>query len=112
MSSEFLFNHENEAIYCDKCSDDEPPCWNISALQRHCDWSANKNSVRIIGQYDVTIASGSCVDDAAVTPLFLFTIVSGRLGMNGVIFVYYELYDGWKYKYTVVLFNGEYHKRL
>ena len=77
MSGQFLFYHENEAIHCDKCNDDEPPCWHAPGWQRHWDGSVPRNSVRISGQYDVTIGSGSCIDDVTITRLFSFEIVSG-----------------------------------
>ena len=48
MSGQFLFYQENEAINRDKCSDDEPPCWNVPGWQRHCDENVHRNSVRKI----------------------------------------------------------------
>ena len=80
MSEQFLFYHGNEAIYCAKCSDDEPPCWNVSEWQRQRDESVHRNSVRIFGQHDVKIASGSCIDNVTITHLLLFEIVSGTTG--------------------------------
>ena len=56
-SGQFLFYHENEAIHCEKRSDDEPPCWKI-------------------GPYDVTIASSSCIDGITIIHPFSFEIVS------------------------------------
>ena len=88
MRGQFLFYHENDAIYCNKCSNDDQPCWNVSGCQCHCDESVHRNSVKMIGQYDVTIASGSCIDNVTITNLLLFEIVSGWLGMDGMIFVY------------------------
>ena len=77
MSGQFLFYHENEAIHCQKCSDDDPPGWNVPGWQRHCDESVRRNSVRIIDQYDVTIVSGSCIDDFTIARLFSFETASG-----------------------------------
>ena len=77
VSGQFPFYHEKEAIHCDKCSDDETPGWNVPGWQRHCDESVHKSSIRIIGQYDVMIASGWCIDDITITHPFSFEIVSG-----------------------------------
>ena len=60
----------------EKCGDDKPPGWNVPGWQRHCNESAHKDSFRIIGPSDVTIASGSCIDDITITHLFPFEIVS------------------------------------
>ena len=76
MSGQFLVYHANEAIDCDKCSEDELSCWNVPDWQRHWDENVHRNSVRVIVQYDVTIASGSCIDDVTITHLFSFEIVS------------------------------------
>ena len=97
-SGQFLFYQENEAIHCDKCSDDEPPGWNVHGWQTHWNGSVHKNSVRIIGQYDLTISSSSCIDDVTITHLFSFETVSGRLGMTAMIFVYLRLHEGSKCK--------------
>ena len=67
MSEQFIFYRGNEAIYCAKCSDDEPPCWNVSEWQRQRDESVHRNSVKIFGQHDVKIASGSCIDNVTIT---------------------------------------------
>ena len=53
--------------------DDELPCW-----QRHCDdESVHRYSVRIIDQCDVTIASGSHIDDVTIAKLLTFENISG-----------------------------------
>ena len=67
ISEQFLFYRGNEAIYCAKCSDDAPPCWNVSEWQRQRDESVHRNSVKIFGQHDVKIASGSCIDNVTIT---------------------------------------------
>ena len=72
--------YSNVAIHCGKCSDDAPPCWNVPAWQRYWDGSVHRNSVRIIGQNDVTITSGCFIDDVTITPLYLFETASDRLG--------------------------------
>ena len=107
MSCQFLFYREKEAI----CCDDEPPCWNVPGWQRNLNGIIKKNSVRIIDQYYVIIASDSCIDDVTITHLFSFEMVSG-LGMNGMIFVYLRLHEGSKCKCTGVFFNSDYHQRV
>ena len=96
MSGQFLFYHENEAIRCDKCSDDERPCWTVPGWQRHCDETVHRNSARIVGQYAVTVAGGSCIDDVTTTHLLLFEIDSGGLGMNGYSFCWFKV--TWRFK--------------
>ena len=67
--------------------DDELPCW-----QRHCDdESVHRYSVRIIYQCDVTIASGSHIDDITIAKLLHLKTYREQLGMNGMIFVYLRL---------------------
>ena len=77
MNGRFLFYHENKAIQCDKWSDNKPSWWNVPVWQRHWNGSVHRNSVRNIGQYDVTIASGSCIDGVTITHLFSVENVSG-----------------------------------
>ena len=76
--------------------------------QRHCDdKSIHRNSVRIIDQCDITIASSSLIDDATIAQLLTFEIISGVARNNGMM-------TTWRlnYKWAVVFFNGEYHQRL
>ena len=105
MSGQFLFYHGNgnEAIHCDKCSDDEPPNCNVPGWQRHCDESVNRNSVRIIRHYDVT-ASGSCIDDVANSSrVIILKSYRERIWMNDMIFVNLRLYENLKYKWIIVI---------
>ena len=47
-------------------------------LQRHCDnESVHRYSARIIDQCDITIASGSHIDDVTIAKLLTFEIISG-----------------------------------
>ena len=85
---------------------------NVPGWQRHCDESVHWNSVRIIGQYDITIASGSCSDDVTITHLLSFEIVSGTTRNERCSSVYLRLHEGSKYKGTVAFFNGEYNQTL
>ena len=82
MSGQFIFYHENEAMHCDKCSKDEPTI--AVKMKRHAETSLAGNGIvmkasRIISQYGVTIASGSCIDDVTITQLFSFEIISGAI---------------------------------
>ena len=62
MFGQFVFYHKNEARTCDN----QPPGQNVLAAPL------------IIDQYDVTIASGSCIIDITMTQLFFsFGIVLG-----------------------------------
>ena len=68
---------------------------NRPGWQRHCDdESVHRYSVRIIDQCDVTIASGSHIDDVTIAKLLTFEIVSGAaIGMNCMVFVYLRLHE-------------------
>ena len=80
MSGQFLVYHENEAIHNDKSRDeydDEPSCWNFLAGNAIVmTFSVHRYSVRIIDQCDVTIASGSHIDDVTIAKLLTFEILS------------------------------------
>ena len=108
MSGQCLFYHE--AIHCNKCRDSEPPCWNVPGWRRHCDESAHRNSARKNGQYDATIACGSCIDYVTVTHLFSFEIESGPTRN--------KLYDcrlskvTWRFEIQMDTGFLQYHQRL
>ena len=51
---------------------------NHPGWQRHCDdESVHRNRDRMIDQCDVTIASGSHIDDVTIAQLLTFEIISG-----------------------------------
>ena len=105
MSEQYLFYRKNETIYCAKYSVDEPPCWNVSGWQRQNDEGVYGNSVRIFGQYDVKIASGSCIDNVTITQLFLFEIVSGTT--RNVQYDFRLLRVTWRFK--IQMDSGVFH---
>ena len=96
MSGQFLFYHENEAMHNDKSCDDhddEPPCWNALAD-------------------NVTIVSGSHIDDVTIAELLTFEIISGAVRNERYGFRLSKTTWRFNYKWAVVFCNGEYHQRL
>ena len=115
MSGQFLFYHENEAIHNDKSRDDhddEPPCWNALAGNAIVMMKASIDSVRTIGQCDVTIARGSHIDDVTIAKLLTFEIISGEAINELYGFRLSKTMWRFNYKWVVVFWNGEYHQRL
>ena len=70
----------------------EPPCWNALAGNAIVIiFNVHRYSVRIIDQCDVTIASGSHIDDITIAKLLTFEILSRAARNEGMIFVYLRL---------------------
>ena len=100
MSGQFLFYHENEAIHryttinpatiMTMSRHAETP-WLTTSLWWWTDESVHRYSVRITDQCDVTIASGSHIDDVTIAELLTFEIISGAAKMNGMVFGYLRL---------------------
>ena len=115
MSGQFLFYHENEAKHNDKSRDGltMSAMLNRPGWQRHCDdESVHRYSVRIIDQCDVTIASGSHIDDVTIAKLLTFEIISGAARNERYGFRLSKNTCRFNYKWAVVFCNGEYHQRL
>ena len=86
---------------------------NRPGWQRHCDdESVHRYSVRIIDQCDVTIASGSHIDDVTIAKLLTFEIISGAARNERYGFRLSKTTWRFNYKWAVVFCNGEYHQRL
>ena len=86
---------------------------NCPGWQRHCDdESVHRYSVRIIDQCDVTIASGSHIDDVTIAKLLTFEIISGAARNERYGFRLSKTMWKFNYKWAVVFCNGEYHQRL
>ena len=86
---------------------------NRPGWQRHCDdESVHRYSVRIIDQCDVTIASGSHIDDVTIAKLLTFEIISGAARNKRYGFRLSKTTWRFNYKWAVVFCNGEYHQRL
>ena len=86
---------------------------NRPGWQRHCDdESVHRYSVRIIDQCDVTIASGSHIDDVTIAKLLTFEIISGAARNERSGFRLSKTAWRFNYKWAVVFCNGEYHQRL
>ena len=78
--------------------------------QRHCDdESVYRYSVRIIDQCDVTIASGSHIDDVTIAKLLTIEIISGAARNERYGFRFSKTTWRFNYKWAVVFCNGEYH---
>ena len=83
--------------------------------QRHCDDESvhrSIHSVRIIDQCDVTIASGSHIDNVIIAELLTFEIISGAARNERYGFRLSKTTWRFNYKWAVVFCNGEYHQRL
>ena len=74
----FYSTTKKKQYISDKCRDNEPPCWNVLGWQCHSDERVHGNSVRIIGQYDVTVASGSCIDDVTIASTRDYAVPSAK----------------------------------
>ena len=86
---------------------------NRPCRQRHCDdESVHRYSVRIIDQCDVTIASGSRIDDVTNAKLLTFEIITGVARNERYGFRLSKTMWRFNYKWAVVFCNGEYHQRL
>ena len=86
---------------------------NRPGWQRHCDdESVHRYSVRTIDQCDVTIASGSHIDDVTIAKLLTFEIISGAARNERYGFRLSKTTWRFNYKWAVVFCNGEYHQRL
>ena len=87
---------------------------NRPGWQRHCDdESVHRYSVSIIDQCDITIASGSHVDDVTIAKLLTFEIISWAA--RNELYGFHLSKTTWRfnnYKWAVVFCNGEYHQRL
>ena len=115
MSGQFLFYHEKKqnttihpATIMTMSAMLNRPGW-----QRHCDdESVHRYSVRIIDQCDVTIASGSHIDEVTIAKLLTFEIISGAA--RNALYGFRLSKTTWRfnYKWAVVFCNGEYHQRL
>ena len=81
--------------------------------QRHCDYeSVYRISVRIIDQCDVTMASGSHIDDVTIAKLLTFEVISGAARNERYGFRLSKTTWRFNYKWAVVFCNGKYHQRL
>ena len=81
--------------------------------QRYCDdESVHRYSVRIIDQCDVTITSGSHIDDVTIAKPLTFEIISGAARNERYDFLLSKTTWRFNYKWAVVFCNGEYHRRL
>ena len=86
---------------------------NRPGWQRHCDdESVHRYSVWMIDQCDVTIASGSHIDDVTIAKLLTFEIISGAARNERYGFRLSKTTCRFNYKWAVVFCNGEYHQRL
>ena len=81
--------------------------------QRHCDdESVHRYSARIIDQCDVTIGSGSHIDDFTTAKLFTFEIILAAARNEWYGFRLSKTMWRFNYKWAVVFCNGEYHHTL
>ena len=81
--------------------------------QRHCDHeSVHRYSGRIIDQCDVTIASGSHIDDVTIAKLLTFEIILAAARNERYGFRLSKTTWRFNYKWAVVFCNGEYHQTL
>ena len=77
----------------------------------HCDdESVHRYSVRTIDQCDVTIASGSHIDDVTIAKLLTFEIISGAARNERYDFRLFKTTWRFNYKWAVVFCNGECHQ--
>ena len=73
---------------------------------RHCDdESVHRNNARVIDQCDVTIASGSHVDNVTIAKLLTFEIISGAARNERYDFRLFQTTWRFNYKRAVVFFQ-------